>query len=354
MLFKLPYSLLPSNKIQRRELLDSYFPFDLIPFEESLLNEWKVISFIPDDIAYYPDPLLQSSLQKWYEPVVTEKIGSYWRIYKNTMLSFNDSWSLLYWSHVSKWLRSMSGSWDNVALIHVDDHRDLASPLIIKSEGKNQCIFSGQDVDFDRPETIERALTLKSIDIRSFIVPLAQSTRLLKILHLRYEQPVAHSCFLALTEFPDSLLAVGKHRPSLTPVSQETFCSYMISSNPKIIVDEAQANSLILLHIDCDGFYNRYDGCSSGRDPRSNLDMAEIKQRITQLFYHFRELTKPVFINIALSPGFYPSEFWRETCYQLYSTGEKMGIIREDDFSRYLRQNCSEYILEGSYEKLFN
>lgn len=357
MQFTLPFSALPGNKLQRREFLDKYFPSDLIPFEELVDNEWRITSFIPDDPTYYPDPFIKKGLEGWFEQVSVEEMGNYWRIYKNAMLSFNDSWSLLYWSLVVDWLRQRQVPLHNsLILFHVDDHKDFDSPLLTLGGENFECIFSGRKVNFSDPRSIEQALIQKSIDIRSFITPFVYSLPAIDFLHLRYADKNNHfEGHLECAQVQDKLLARGKWKPILKQTCHKTAHQYFLSSEISSLLKVVAKDSTIFLHLDCDGFNNRYNSDSLWEKQNNRFDpiLEDIKEKIDELLHQIASLELPVFINVALSPGFFPAEFWKLICKHIFLKAEEYNLIKECEFSQYLKKIYPAKVLDEHLDTYF-
>lgn len=352
----LPRSMLPENKLLRRQILDNYFK-NLIPFEQIINNQWQINTFIPADFSYYVDPMLEKSLQTWNEIIPIESLGIYWRIYKNAMLSFYDSWSLLYWSFAVQWLRTNNLMPEQIVLLHVDDHMDQGSPCLVVNDHQFNSIYCGQQIDFSVPGSIAHAIAQNSIDIGSFITPFLHSIESVKILHLRYahsKQPKEH--YLACSFAEDTLLAVGKQRPAIIPQTSESKHSYTIASTPSLLLEKANEGSPIFLHIDCDAFNNRYNGDSNWHPLRASIDLSleRIKEKIHQLLYLVGQLGVPVFMNVALSPGFFPSEYWQEVCRHIFTTAKSCGIIKNDEFSEYLETHCPKEMFNETFVETGN
>lgn len=355
MQFTIPRSTLPDNKLLRRQLLDEYFPSDLIPFEECIGNEWRITSFIPDDVAYYADPHLEKSLEQWHESIAIKSLGFYWRIYKNAMLSFNDSWSLHYWSLTVQWLRLKGLLPKQVVLLHIDDHMDQGSPLLSINSQNYNCIFTQKQVNFADPSSIEEAIIQKSINICSFITPLVHALESVTILHLRYAHAgKSQEHYLSCTYAEDTLLAKGKKRPALTKAASETKHRYFIASDPSYLLNKVKDCSLVFLHLDCDGFNNRYNGDSNWKPERASIDLKldQIKDKINDLLYQVSQMSCRIFMNVALSPGFFPSEYWQDVCKHIFMTAQNYGIVKDDDLSEYLKSLYPKEFLNEIFPKV--
>ena len=350
--FFLPYGSLPSNSHIRRQMLDDYFPSDLIPFDELIDNAWRIRAFIPNDPAFYVDPNFQNALARWHERVEIEEIGCYWRIYKNSMLSFNDSWSLLYWSLVLDWMKNASTSASQITLLHVDDHVDQGPPLLTMGSEGFECIFSGKEVNFKDPSSIEAACMQKSVNIRSFITPFLHALDAIDVLHLRYaHKGPLNEKYLKCTTEEDVILASGKQRPSIKMTPDAGEHRYSIASTPSPLVDRIKKDSILFLHLDCDALNNRYNGDSNWDRIPPTIDehLPQMKERISELFFEIGRLNATVFLNVALSPGFFPSEYWQAMLEHIFNTASLHGLIREDGLSDYLKNLYPERVLHEAF-----
>jgi hypothetical protein len=123
----------------------------------------------------------------------------------------------------------------------------------------------------------------------------------------------------------DTLLPPGESRPAagITKHSgakrhdQTAVSTYTLTETPHGWLDDLPADGLILLHVDCDYFSNRYDGDSDWQthscihDPRQ----AEVERSVDELC----GIPDPIIttqvhdITIAISPGFFPAEYWQRT-----------------------------------------
>ena len=340
--------LLPNNKLLRRKFLDEYFSLDLIGFEELIGEHWKLTTFTPDSPEFYVDPLLEKNLKDWFEPVSISEIGLYKRFYKNCMISFVDSWSLYFWSLILKFHGSTLESNTNFTLFHVDDHKDHDTPLMHHSDGKYYSILSQNLIDIFNPESVALIIKEKGISMGSFISLLIHEVENIDILHLKYStKKRVNEFYLDTILTEDPLLMPGVKRPSLqlrdhellTPDMPPSPHHYSISFDPEELVKKIKPESIIFLHIDCDAFNNRYNGTSHWNPLSSSidLDLSAIKRKVERLFKLISQTTDKIYLNIALSPAFFPSEYWKEILVYMLSKGDEYGIIKNDDLSLYLK-----------------
>ncbi|MCB1073328.1 MAG: hypothetical protein KDK96_09555 [Chlamydiia bacterium] len=349
--FNVPRSLLSNNKMLRRQFLDEYFPSGLIPFEQGIGNEWEITAFTPLDSDYYVDPNLNETLKKWQHPIAIENIGNYRSFYKNSMISFYDSWSVYFWSLLTSFLvKNNEEKPITYTLLHIDDHKDLSSPLIVEDNTGYRSLLTKEKVTFLEPDSIERAISTKSIGIDSFILPLLVNSDTLDIFHIRYaHNNKPNSYNLKILKEADTLLSRENERITLKLCNDPSVYSYSICDENFFFKNKIKQDSIILLHFDCDAFINRYN-LDMNWTPRTvsiDLGLSEIKEKVLKLIKNLESLPNPIFVNIALSPGFFPAEHWEEICDFLIITCEKSGIIKNDEFSEYIRE---KYSSELQYE----
>jgi len=341
--FHLPRSTLPDNKIKRRVVLDEYFPQGLVPLESLTDQGWKVSCFNPTDPSYFVDPLIEQNLHCWPGNIRLDSIESFWRIYKNASFSFIDSWSLNYWSLFFNWLELNKKPIPlNLTVIHIDDHLDQATPHLTWEKDSWQCAFSKKKFDFYDPLSVQEAIITKSVGIGSFFAPLLHQLPSVNILHLRYSHKGNSDRYsLKCTFNEDELLVPGKNRPALARAQVDSQHQYTIVSEPFELVDKIKDSELIFLHIDCDAFNNRYNGDSLWYKQKPSIDLSlnQIKEKIDELFYLLNPFSHRIYMNFALSPGFFPSEYWIPTFHYTFEKGLEHNLIRDDDFSEYLKIN---------------
>jgi hypothetical protein len=87
----------------------------------------------------------------------------------------------------------------------------------------------------------------------------------------------------------------------------------------------------LLLHVDFDYFCNRFDGDSDweGRPTRNPADRAEVLRRIDALAEAIAGAAiAPRIASVcgALSPGFFPAEFWGESVERLARGLSRAGV----------------------------
>lgn len=208
---------------------------------------------------------------------------------------------------------------ERLVIFHVDDHRDLGSPRLLMRDDRFVDMITGAAVSVWQPDSVLGSIESGALGMGSFLTPFLHQLPHVEVRHLCQPPKVRGTTrytFRATTE-PDSLLAPSKLRPAIAldaslRLGQGT---YQITCDKDEWSDGVRGASA-LLHIDMDYFNNRYDGDSDWLAKSDRLDppiehiFGEIQDMVTALRQSGAVIEDTV---IALSPGFFPSEFW-EPC----------------------------------------
>lgn len=321
MRFLLPIESLPQDKDQRYELLHEYFCDQRA--KSSLENgHWIVETYWPPSLNYFADPNVKQGLDWWKANLNLQAIHHEVREMGGFQLSLNDSWTLYSWS---KWLsQQKADQWPvEVVILHVDYHSDLMTPRITPDGNVFQDLLTHRSIDLQAPETVKNAILSGAIGVGSFMVPFLHK---IKRIHLRHlcEGPLtksrAHVNALVRDWENDTLLNPTKLRPSVSfhrrnpNEAPDNAIDYKITSDVKDWLS-GLPDVPILLHIDMDYFNCRYDGDTDWDKhlPRHDPKLIDIETEIQRIFSAIGEAgLSPELkdIAVALSPGFFPAEFW--------------------------------------------
>lgn len=335
----IPRQYLPDDEQARYERLRSYFT-EHMASSASVDEGWLITLNGPNSADYYVDPRLMEGLSWWSQDLSVEGIPAAVRTENRLQLSLNDSWTLFSWS---RWLAQCSSEGSlpsEIVLLHVDDHDDLMSPRLWLDRDVWIDAISHQPVDLLKPETISAAIGSGAIGIGSFIVPLLH--RIPKV-HMRHLCATGYSLsrrgkyLLQRETVADDLLNPDMMRPAkrLEAIQEssdwnlDNTSTYSVSANPEEWLYELP-DVPTLLHIDLDYFNNRFNGDSdwelhsSRHDPTSH----EITSAIDSVFNTLAArgiFDKIVDITVALSPGFFPAEFWSLATQRIHYHLDKLG-----------------------------
>jgi hypothetical protein len=335
-----PRQSLPDDEQLRAERLHSYFTEQIV---SSFLidEEWSITLDWPTTADYYVDPRLMEGLSWWSKNLSVGDIPLAVRPQNGWQLSLNDSWTLFSWS---RWLARCADKSvlpNEVVLLHVDDHDDLMSPRLWLNQGGFLDAISHQPVDLLVPETVSTAIASGAIGIGSFIVPLLHQIPQVHVRHLcatGYSSSRRGLYQLKRVPTADTLLAPNMMRPTVhLEVAQassewnaESFSTYSVSAEPEEWL-QSLPNAPILLHIDSDYFNNRFNRDSDWNfyPPRHDPASPDIIRAIDSVFEALSVqgiLDQIVDIAVALSPGFFPAEFWPLATERILYHVTKLGL----------------------------
>lgn len=327
---RVPGGRLPSGQRECEQVLQDYLA-DRVPDATCEGNVWTVRLQPPPRADYYIDPQLRAGLTWWSQfagPVLIRGIPYALRRRSGVQVSLSDAWTIASWSRV---LAAQKDRTVPVVVLHADDHQDLMSPRLVVRDRMLVDLISGKTVDVGRPATVDAAVRSGAIGMGSFIVPILAAGRTLHIRHLRMPSgrpEIPGRYHLALTHHPDTLLAPGEPRPSAEIIepgtalrSQQLLAgSYTLTETLEGWLDDLPADAIVLMHVDCDYFSNRYDGDSDWRSHAVIHDPPErlVRHSVEEFCDALRSLEGRIHgAAIALSPGFFPAEYWQGTVESL-------------------------------------
>jgi hypothetical protein len=269
----------------------------------------------PSGADRHVDPELQNGLRWWGGDVTLSSMWSTFSRDGKILTALYDTWTLHSWS---QWLaRTESKSTKNVVILHVDDHRDLGAPRLLKMGGSFIDAISGKDVNLRDPDSVFLAIESGAIGMGSFMTPFIHEVPTTCVHHL-CQPPKNHRTIelrLQRTGLIDTLLHVGAERPAieLAPIEASVSGNYLCTSDVLRWAEGIEGRSA-LVHIDMDYFNNRFDGDSAWQERHDRLDpcLPVILEKIDELVDALAS-SKSVIedVTIAYSPGFFPAEYWQ-------------------------------------------
>ncbi len=316
--------LLSEDEEKRYERLSDYFCDRTVAC--SVVDDgWLLTLGWQDKPERYKDPNILTGLHWWSPRLSISEVPTAVRQESGFQLALNDCWSLVAWS---RWISDQAAQQDlpnELVLLHVDDHDDLMSPRIVRNERRWVDAITGEEFSLLDVSSVASAIESGAVGIGSFIVPLL------------YEVPRVHIRHLCVTEYStsrpdfyrvelggarDDLLVPGANRQSATLQRNSAGASpsghsYRVASNPREWL-AALPDAPVLLHLDLDFFNNRFNGDSDWRNRPARHDppLADILASVDAIFAALRAegiLPKIADMTVALSPRFFPSEFWEPT-----------------------------------------
>lgn len=319
----LPANRLPFSKWSRHAILRDYF---CDKDADAILGEagWLLSLAWPDELDRHVDPRLQEGLAWWDDNMALPTMATA-RTRKGRVLSvLYDSWTLQSWS---EWVHASAIPRDeHVLILHVDDHRDLASPRLFAENGKWKDPITGSLCDLEDPESVTAAIESGAIGMGSFLTPFLHGFPQSEVRQLCQPPKVRSTQDFAieLTTQADDLLDPGRSRPAveLAPVSRQTGPGRYRATPDLGDWLENLPDQPTILHIDMDYFNNRYDG-DTDWESRSDLFDPSLERILGKIDALTAALagsglgSRLADIVIAYSPGFFPAEYWAEAAARL-------------------------------------
>lgn len=321
-MIEIPEELLPTELEEKISFCNNYFSGKKVTLEKKQEKLYANLDWYKEP-EFYIDTEIEDNIRILDENLSIKSIP-YAKVQRNGFnLMLNDNWTLHFWS---KWLKEKIDSkipLNKVIIIHIDDHYDCMPPLLFRqADNSLKDAITGKNVCMNVPDTIESAILSGAIAIGSFMPVILHD---LESTEFRYLLPEHRNLGKDIKgeiyrEHIADKLFTDSYRPSLSfrkeiKGHQPT---YLLTKNIRELLADIEPNASILLHIDMDYFNNRFDGDSDWlfNEKKHNPSSQEVLKNIEEVFYLIRtELNQAQIenITIALSPGFFPSEFWKES-----------------------------------------
>jgi hypothetical protein len=351
----IPRERLPAEPHHRREVLGNYFG-DLLPSVQESDQGWVVQLRWPDDEAFFVDPLITRQLDWWRAGarLVELRRELYWS--EAGLLSLDDAWTLFGWSRWLKEKHSAINPPSEVVVVHIDDHRDMMCPRIAQSGQGWVDLLTGEGFSVFDPPSVRSAILSGAVGIGSFFAPLVHELPCVNVRHLSQSAGLAEDGrewhILKNTE-QDTILRPGLSRPRIDtelahpqgvrPTPDNRCGSYRFSRSHRYCFSDLP-DCPVLLHIDMDYFNNRYDRDSDWCDRSNRHDPTQerVLGEIDSLFDALEQndvLERIENVTVALSPGFFPAEYWPTSVERVEWHLRKLGVT--------LGRGCGEGVDRG-------
>lgn len=314
-LIVLPTDRLPASFAARHALLRDYF-CDKDATAMLASSGWELTFGWSDDEARHVDPRLDQGL-KWWDAAITRSGMALARRRTGRILHvLYDSWTLHSWSEwFTRQTPSRAGS---VVILHVDDHRDLASPRLFRDQDTWRDPLTDERFALTNANSVASAIKSGAVGMGSFMTPFIHAVRTAEVRHLCQPPKAAGTLDfkMDIAEELDTLLESGARRPAVRLQTHSGTGPGLYRITPEVDAWLENIDSRpILLHVDMDYFNNRYDGDSDWSQREGRLDppletiLAKIDELVGALRKH-RLDARVEDIVIAYSPGFFPAEHW--------------------------------------------
>ena len=319
---KLTLPIQPFNDDEKllSRLLDDYFFDKKIQINRDIENLYINIDW-PDYKEYYIDPDLYQGLAWWDSQLLVKDIPFAKKEQCGYQLSLCDSWTLYAWS---KWLKYNTNPLKKIVILHLDDHRDCMTPLLyVTDDFKYVDALTKHQVDLFEPDSVAEAIKSGAIAVGSFMPLFFHYCQNIELRHLLPSHRMEKSFkkgFMQNSLINDNLLGISLNRPAVIFEAQGSLSNnrYAPTENLDEFLTGIPTDSEILVHIDMDYFNNRFDGDSDWihKEFTHNPDEAKTLANIYSVFNRILEIIPQgqlKDITIALSPGFFPAEYWKKS-----------------------------------------
>lgn len=311
-----PRDRLPSIPADRHAALRTYF-CDKDARAELTDDGWSLSLEWPGGHDRHVDPRLQQGLDWWGSGVEPATMAMSRRRSGKILSALYDTWTLHSWS---VWLASKPRSTiENVVILHVDDHRDIAAPRVFMTDEGMRDAVTGAPVDLCNPNSICDAIVSGAIGMGSFMTPFLHGMPSAQVRQLCQPPKATETLDYRIEAIAekDTLLEPEAIRPAIRLIPHSDAFGpgrYRITPDMRAWLD-GLGSGPILLHIDMDFFNNRYDGDSDwvGRVSAHDHTLEMVLSRIDDLGATLRASGVAARIEdivVAYSPGFFPAELW--------------------------------------------
>jgi hypothetical protein len=244
----------------------------------------------------------------------------YWTNGRLYLLSLSHSWALWAWSY------ALQRPTDSLTLVHLDAHADLEIPALICSDanGRFTAPVGSHYLDISEPASVANFIEHGFIGIGSFIVPLIFANPNCHLVHVEPVEPKPVAPRLAYLRprrvAHQSLFGVHE-RPAAAIENQGEQCYLRLSNLDDVARLELYGS--VLLDIDMDYFCNPFEPEEkNGKKNISRHCWEEIElaiDRVTTVLQRSAWREQVRIVTVALSPGFFPSQYWPAAVARLES-----------------------------------
>lgn len=317
MKFHLP-SPMPEDTRDVAERIFGLFP-DLVPdINEGSNGVWTVMLHPHTDALHFVDPGVAMAAQEVLGVSVGDieahrSIALFGRTIRT--LSLVHSWALLGASHVLSRNEGEAFRW----IVHVDDHTDLM-PALVVPEGPHTLrdgVFS-QIVDLHDPASVEAAILRGAVNKGNFLTTYLLGSPSSRVIHVR-EGAAERYVHLRSEATSADLNGFCVRQTMLRMEEAQRSSGWDWMQTPTL--PEVLPPGTVWLDIDLDAFCNRFNGDS---DARGALQTQEEADEFEARFDHFLRLISESswlsdveLITVAISPGFFPADYWSTTLRRL-------------------------------------
>lgn len=227
---------------------------------------------------------------------------------------FYHHWTLLTWS---QWLSTnpRKNKILKPRILHFDSHDDLNKPALFSKLNREFLVpfIDNRICDVFNPPSIAKLILQGSIGIGGFITPYLWQQDYSELHHFYWSEECTEKKIISKKigfSFEPFAFKNEIQQLSLIFLKDSMPDYYIHSSLDHLNISD---NAPIFLDIDMDFFSNEFDN-SKNPIKQSAPNEKELKKRIDSFVIYLSEnniLNYTKVITISLSPGFYPSRFWK-------------------------------------------
>ncbi|HEX8451597.1 MAG TPA: UPF0489 family protein [Longimicrobium sp.] len=221
------------------------------------------------------------------------------------LVCLNHCWALWAWSQAVA-----RATDDTLTIVHLDAHADLQVPPLVCTDARG-CFAAptgGSRVDLGDPGSVESAILQGFVGIGGFIVPLMHANPDCDLVHVGPSHPAprgAHVSYLGPRDLPCRTLTGMRKRPAMVAHARARQVYLWTDVAEDLVRLEPRGG--VLLDVDMDYFCNRFEAPSQDR---SRHEVAAEIDRVAVCLRAASWRHRVIAITVALSPGFFPSEYW--------------------------------------------
>ena len=260
--------------------------------------------------------------------ITAKNASTYCPLLQNTALCLSENW-LPY--ALLKLQQESNLFFEELTVIHVDDHQDLMPPFISRQGDCFVDMITGKSVSLSNMDSIRNSVLSGAITIGSMLSAIVYPIPKTNVIHIK--QGVTQCLHgLAKETFHDAMLPYYGERICITMkeyIDDDQF--YFATSSWEEAEKRIPSNATCVLHIDMDYFNNRYNASTDWKDNPNRLDTSFSAQQklmddLVVAVSKIRLKADIKYLLLGFSPSFYPVEFWADGIKYLLTELNKVGI----------------------------
>jgi hypothetical protein len=263
----------------------------------------------PEMSYHHVDPYLRQALNTFGKSMTSDDILEFTSSQAEFDLCFEDSWTGYF---VAKRF-SKRALPRELVLIHLDDHTDMMSTLLLASMQQLTDPTSGKAFDPISSDDWKAAIYSGVVNIGNYITPLFYSGCTLHVRHMQNTVTQGQPCWVSreLRKYdliPDKQFA-AIHCSACDAAG--AVGTYLGGSDPTIVLKDIP-RAWTIVHVDLDYFINDFNGASRGEGYVPQPSLQTVAREKMDRFFSALTRLNPIVDRwlIATSPGFCSGYHW--------------------------------------------